>query len=71
MNSTFALAKTLRDEHESKRVHTRLDDARLGKLLAEHDPFRDPLGAVNPAPWQTNAALAPVHIPGQIPVQVR
>jgi hypothetical protein len=41
VNSTFALAKTLRDDHESKRVHTRLDDARLVKLLAEHDPFRD------------------------------
>jgi hypothetical protein len=43
VNSTFALGKTLRDEHEAKKVHTRLDDARLGRLLAEHDPFRDPL----------------------------
>jgi hypothetical protein len=48
VNATFALAKTLRDEHESKKYHVRVDDARLGRILAEHDPFRDGLG--NPLP---------------------
>ncbi len=71
VNATFALAKTLRDEHESKRVHTRLDDARLGKLLAEHDPFRDPLAAVNPAQWQSGVAHIPTLNPAHIPTPVR
>ena len=40
VSSTFTLAKVVRDQHESARVHHRIDEARLEKLMAEHDPFR-------------------------------
>ena len=37
--SAFTLAKCVRDAHESQHVVSRLDQARLDKLLAEFDPF--------------------------------
>lgn len=39
VGSTFSLAKTSRDIHESKRLISRVDEAKLEKILAEHDPF--------------------------------
>jgi hypothetical protein len=38
--SAFTLAKCVRDAQESQSVVSRLDQARVDKLLAEHDPFR-------------------------------
>ena len=38
--STFTLAKVVRDMQEDQRVFHRIDQARVDKLLAEHDPFR-------------------------------
>ncbi|HEY1969693.1 MAG TPA: YiaA/YiaB family inner membrane protein [Pseudonocardia sp.] len=38
--SAFTLAKCVRDKQESLSVVSRVDQARLEKLLAEHDPFR-------------------------------
>jgi hypothetical protein len=38
--SSFTLAKCIRDAQESQSVSTRLDQARVDKILAEHDPFR-------------------------------
>ena len=35
--SSFTLAKTLRDEHEAKRFHNRLDEAKTEKLLRDID----------------------------------
>ena len=43
VGSTFSLAKTLRDLHESERVHKRIDEARVSKLIAEHDPLKPAL----------------------------
>ncbi|MGI8335799.1 YiaA/YiaB family inner membrane protein [Actinomadura scrupuli] len=40
ITSTFTLAKCVRDKQESDAVVSRVDKARLDKLLAEHDPFR-------------------------------
>ena len=40
VSSTFTLAKVVRDNHEIQAVHHRVDQARIDKLLAEHDPFR-------------------------------
>ena len=37
--SAFTLAKCIRDNQESRMVTSRVDQARLEKLLAEHDPF--------------------------------
>ncbi|QLY31585.1 YiaA/YiaB family inner membrane protein [Nocardia huaxiensis] len=39
-SSTFTLAKVIRDQHESSKVHSRIDEARMEKLMAEHDPFK-------------------------------
>ncbi|MBC7174005.1 MAG: hypothetical protein H5U40_16305 [Polyangiaceae bacterium] len=38
VGSTFSLAKTLRDVHEMEQLGARLDEARVHRLLAEHDP---------------------------------
>lgn len=40
VSSSFTLAKCVRDAQESTSVASRLDQARVDKLLAEHDPFR-------------------------------
>lgn len=38
--SSFTLAKCVRDNQESQAVVSRLDQARVDKILADHDPFR-------------------------------
>lgn len=38
--SSFTLAKVIRDQQEASSVVSRLDQARIEKILAEHDPFR-------------------------------
>jgi hypothetical protein len=40
VTSTFTLAKCVRDRQESSAVVSRVDQARLEKLLAEHDPYK-------------------------------
>lgn len=35
IGSTFTLAKTVRDEHEGKKLASRIEDARAEKLLME------------------------------------
>lgn len=39
ITSTFTLAKCVRDKQETEAITNRVDQARLDKLLAEHDPF--------------------------------
>jgi hypothetical protein len=41
VTSTFTLAKCVRDQQESSAVISRIDQARLERLLADHDPFKD------------------------------
>jgi len=41
VGSTFSLAKTVRDQHESQRLVKRIDDARVSKYIAEHDPLKE------------------------------
>lgn len=40
ITSAISLSKTLRDEHEAHRVISRVDEVKLERLLAEHDPFK-------------------------------
>lgn len=40
VTSAFTLAKCVRDQHEASSVVHRVDEARLERFLAEHDPFR-------------------------------
>jgi hypothetical protein len=44
VTSSFTLAKCVRDQQESSTVVKRVDQARLDKLLADHDPFKMPTG---------------------------
>lgn len=39
VTSAFTLAKVIRDRQEAGQLVSRVDQARLEKLLAEHDPF--------------------------------
>ena len=39
--SAFSLAKCVRDAQESQYVFSRLDRARVDRILAEHDPWKD------------------------------
>ncbi len=40
VTSAFTLAKCVRDHQESTAVVQRVDQARLDKLLTDHDPYR-------------------------------
>lgn len=40
VTSAFTLAKCVRDAQESQTVLSRVDEARLERLLQEHDPFK-------------------------------
>ncbi|MEA5564175.1 YiaA/YiaB family inner membrane protein [Anabaena sp. UHCC 0399] len=37
VGSTFTLAKTTRDLHEGKKLTSRIDEAKVEKLLSQHD----------------------------------
>ncbi|MCA2977907.1 MAG: hypothetical protein INH41_29960 [Myxococcaceae bacterium] len=43
VGSTFSLAKTVRDQHEAQSIKQRIDDARVSRLIAEHDPLKPAL----------------------------
>ncbi|WP_267878182.1 YiaA/YiaB family inner membrane protein [Streptomyces sp. VRA16 Mangrove soil] len=38
--SAFTLAKVIRDRQEVGQIVSRVDQARIEKILAEHDPFK-------------------------------
>jgi hypothetical protein len=40
VGSTFSLAKTVRDQHENLRLTARIDEARVSRFIAEHDPLK-------------------------------
>ena len=40
VTSSFTLAKVIRDRLEDEMIFSRLDQARLEKALAQHDPFK-------------------------------
>ncbi|MBW1596217.1 YiaA/YiaB family inner membrane protein [Streptomyces sp. JJ38] len=39
VSSSFTLAKCVRDRQEMQSVTSRVDQARMEKLISEHDPF--------------------------------
>jgi hypothetical protein len=43
VTSSFTLAKCVRDNQETSQVVQRVDQARLERFLAEHDPFKSPV----------------------------
>jgi hypothetical protein len=43
VGSTFSLAKTVRDQHESESLRKRIDEARVNRIIAEHDPLKPAL----------------------------
>jgi len=40
VGSTMTMAKTVRDNHEAGKLSSVINDARLEKILAEHDPLK-------------------------------
>ncbi|MEB3177779.1 MAG: YiaA/YiaB family inner membrane protein [Nostocaceae cyanobacterium] len=40
IGSTFTLAKTTRDVHEARKITSRIDEAKVEKLLSEHHPLK-------------------------------
>ncbi len=40
VGSTMNLAKTVRDNHEASKISSVIHDARLEKILSEHDPLK-------------------------------
>jgi len=40
VGSSLSLAKTVRDLHDAHRLTARIDEARVTKLIAEHDPLK-------------------------------
>jgi hypothetical protein len=40
VGSTVSIAKTTRDIHEAKRLTSRVDEARIEKLLSDHHPLK-------------------------------
>jgi hypothetical protein len=42
VSSAIGLSKTLRDQHEARNVVARVDEAKLERILTEHDPFKMP-----------------------------
>ncbi|MBL1175119.1 YiaA/YiaB family inner membrane protein [Pantanalinema sp. GBBB05] len=40
IGSTISLSKTTRDIHEAGRLLSKVDEAKLERLLAEYDPFK-------------------------------
>jgi hypothetical protein len=51
VSASFTLAKCVRDQQETESVVSRIDQARLERLLAEFDPYRVPtVGETAPPP---------------------
>jgi hypothetical protein len=42
VSSSISLSKTLRDQHEARNVVARVEEVKLERLLAEHDPYKMP-----------------------------
>ena len=40
ITSAINLSKAMRDEHEASRVVSRIDEVKLERILAEHDPYK-------------------------------
>lgn len=61
VSSTFTLAKCIRDQQESESVVSRIDQARIERLIAEFDPYRVPNATepAGPAPQHFGVPSAP------------
>jgi hypothetical protein len=40
IGSSISLSKTMRDIHESTRITARIDEAKVERLLSQHDPLK-------------------------------
>ena len=68
--SSFTLAKCVRDAQENQAVHARLDQARVERILSEHDPFREiacPLSASRPRPIDRGGLFVPTCLTARKP----
>ncbi|MGW0735720.1 YiaA/YiaB family inner membrane protein [Streptomyces sp. NPDC002851] len=42
VTSSFTLSKVIRDRQEVGQIYSRVDQARLEKILTDHDPYKTP-----------------------------
>ncbi|NJL92070.1 MAG: hypothetical protein HC916_21595 [Coleofasciculaceae cyanobacterium SM2_1_6] len=40
LSSSFTLAKTIRDNQEANKLNSKIEEARVEKILAEHHPLK-------------------------------
>lgn len=40
VGSTFSLSKTVRDRHEAEKLTSKVEEARVERILAEHNPLK-------------------------------
>ncbi|MEO0455812.1 MAG: YiaA/YiaB family inner membrane protein [Cyanobacteria bacterium P01_A01_bin.114] len=40
VSSTISISKTTRDQHESRKIIAKVDEARVERLLADHHPLK-------------------------------
>jgi hypothetical protein len=40
IGSSFTLSKTIRDMHETNKLAARIDEAKVERLLSQHDTFK-------------------------------
>ena len=61
VSATFSLAKCVRDQQETDTEVSRIDRARIERMLAEYDPYRVPAPPAGP---DLQAQAAPQPFPG-------
>lgn len=60
VSATFTLAKCVRDQQENEAVISRIDAARLERMLAAYDPYQtNPVDPYRPVPVDNPSATAP------------
>lgn len=62
VSASFSLAKCVRDQQESTTVVSRIDQARLERMLADYDPYRVPAPPQGPEP-RPEAHAGPAYFP--------
>lgn len=40
VGSSFSLSKTVRDRHEAEKLTSKVEEARVERILAEHNPLK-------------------------------
>ncbi|HZC70359.1 MAG TPA: YiaA/YiaB family inner membrane protein [Jatrophihabitans sp.] len=67
VSSCFTLAKCVRDQQDTESVVSRLDQARIERLLSEFDPYRTPNITDQPPANSSGMATGPLSAAPYVP----